>query len=131
MAQYEWDVYDTIARTSDRIGRQNPRLAFNFATFMRSIPGWGEQWTPIPDEFWQEDVTFDRLSFATVACPCGAEPRVGAGRTLQCACERIFFYSGRGVLVANSPKRDLKPEPMSAEEAAEFAQLEPPTSAAS
>jgi hypothetical protein len=129
--QYAQDVYDTLTRSTDRIGRQNPRLVFNFATLARSIPGYLEQFSRIPDEFWQEDVTFERVSFAVIACPCGVEPRVEAGRTLQCTCERVFFFSGQAVMVANSPKRDLKPVPLDAEDAAEMSLLEPQTPAAS
>lgn len=132
MPVYRQEVYDTINKSVDRLGRQAPRLLVNFSTLMRSIPGFAEQWTAIPDAFWAESVNEQRYSIATVACPCGNEPKIEAGHMSDCACERYYFFSGVGVLVANSPKKELRPTPMSDAEAAEFlGDPQPPTPAAS
>lgn len=132
-SRYRQEVYDTLTKAEDpnSITRQRFRLAFNFATFARGIPGYAELFSPIPDEFWTQDVATDGYTTAVVACPCGQEPAVEAGLTLACSCGRIYFFSGRGVLVANSPKRDLKPDPLGAEEAGALSAIEPETPAAS
>lgn len=105
MPSYRDDIYATLTKQRDKLDRQVPRLVFNFATLARSIPGFLEHFAPIPDNFWASDVTKSGFSVATIACPCGQEPTIEAGRTQQCSgCPRIFFYSGRGVLVGNSPK---------------------------
>lgn len=131
MPVFRQDVYDTINKSSDRLGRRVPRLVYNFATLMRGVPGFADQWSRIPGEFWAETVNDERLSIATVACPCGSEPQVEAGQMSDCACERFYFYSGVDVLVANSPKKDLRPTPMSDSEAAELLGSQPQTAAAS
>lgn len=118
-------------KKKDLLGRQVPRLAFNFATLMRSIPGWADQWRRIPDEFWAESVTDERYSIATVACPCGHEPAIEAGQMSDCECGRYYFFTGSGVLVANSPRRDVEPIPMSSDEAVEYVGSQPQTTAAS
>lgn len=104
MPRYRDDVYATLTRRRDLLDRQDPRLVFNFATLARTIPGYLDQFTAIPNEFWAANVTTTGISTAIVACPCGQEPVIEAGLTEQCACGRIFFFSGRGVMVANSPK---------------------------
>jgi hypothetical protein len=66
----------------------------------------------IPGEYWVQDVAADKTSVAVVSCPCGMTPTVPAGGIEMCrkedewaTCARAYVFTGRNVLVANSPPR--------------------------
>lgn len=94
--------YNADGRPVDLFGRAQLQ-PFGFLSFAKAIPGFFDQFAPIPDEFWNKDADED-LSIAVVACPCGEEPSVGLNAMTECECERVFAFTGKGVRVANSPK---------------------------
>lgn len=92
-------------RRPPRIGHHSDLRRLNVATFA-ALPGFWDQFTgPIPAEFWQQDVD-DEGDVAVIACPCKPEddPVVHLGSLKECACERVYAFTGRNVYVANSPK---------------------------
>lgn len=85
----------------DRIGsrRREPRR-LPFLTMCRAAPGLAEQFgRKIPAEFWSLDG-----NVATVACPCGEEPRSEEGIPVGCGCDRSYLYDGQSVRIAGGPK---------------------------
>lgn len=72
--------------------------------------------TPIPGEYWAQDVDENGATVAVVACPCGHTPAVKVGRARPCRapepcddedaqwaeCPRGYAFTGRTVLVANA-----------------------------
>lgn len=91
----------------DRIGarRDMPRR-LSFVMMADGVPGLATQFSrTIPAEFWSLDG-----STATIACPCGEEPRSEDGCPIVCACERAYLYDGQDVRVAFGPNHEPAPE---------------------
>lgn len=124
------DVYDSLVESRDLAGRKNPVLVFNFGTLLRALSGFANQWSKIPSEYWNQDTTAEGHVMAKVSCPCGESPEAEGGLLARCDCERMFFFSGTDVLVANSPRQDLRVLPLDADDAEALGELEPPTPAA-
>lgn len=106
------DIAATVIERADFLGRRQPRRIGPLA-FMRAIPGLRDQFSEVPPEYWAEDVTAEGMfSCAVVSCPCGQSPSVEIGTLGSCpGCPRIFYYTGRAVLVANSPKTHPRQAP--------------------
>lgn len=89
---------DADLRPLDRLGRvQLHRL--NIATWIKAIPGFMAQFQPVPTRYYAGD----RLTFG-MHCPCGEDVTGDVGSlTPHEGCSRIYLYTGRYALVANSP----------------------------
>jgi hypothetical protein len=91
-------------RPLDVVGRTIPRR-FAVASFLRAIPGLWEAaaFQPIPAARWAHaNLVEGRWSAAAVRCRCGEIPVAEVGCLAFCACDRIFFFTGTVVLVANA-----------------------------
>jgi hypothetical protein len=73
------------------------------STFAHHVPGFMDQWTTVPPDYWAQGVNDEGFTAATVACPCGVEPEIEVGSTGECDCGRIFWFAFTVLWVANSP----------------------------
>lgn len=90
-------------RPVDALGRTIPRR-FAVASFLRAVPGLWQAagFKAIPAVRWgHASLVEGRWSAAAVRCHCGEIPVAEVGCLAFCACERIFFFTGSTVLVAN------------------------------
>jgi hypothetical protein len=97
-----------ISPRTDRLGRHN----HDPKRFLHGLPGalFLAEHGPmleVPKQFWALEVEGKGGSardIAVVACPCGQSPTARPlGPPVECACERIYMFTGRDVQVFNSP----------------------------
>lgn len=70
-------------------------------TFFRALPGLWERFKPVARRWWRRA---ENRGAAVVRCPCGEHPEVRVGSTQACTCERVYFFDGSRLHVANSPQ---------------------------
>lgn len=88
---------DAEGREHDRLGRLVPHR-LSWVALSRAVPGLLARFKPVPVDYWQRGV-----DHAVIRCPCGEQPCVGEGQSVQCQCDRIYLLADIPH-VANSPR---------------------------
>lgn len=98
------EVYDSIERPHDLLGRKQPHILGSFGVLKVAMQAGMPAPITVPSTKWQQGLNEDGFSQAEVMCPCGGCPKPEVGCVVGCECERYYYFAVDRVLVFNSPR---------------------------